>query len=66
MDISIRKITNGYILQIGSKQTFYDIPEAICGGMAEWVLETCKNLDAKKDDGGDVAAYKNLLKEWKS
>jgi hypothetical protein len=48
MNLNIEKITNGYIVSLDEKKTFCDVPEAICGVTAEWVLAECKRLDAKK------------------
>lgn len=55
MNINIEKISNGYVITIGSKKTFCDVPEAICGTLAEWALEECKRLDAGGDAGAQVA-----------
>ena len=45
MNLNIEKITNGYLVTINGKKTFYDVPEAICGATAEWVLAECKRQD---------------------
>jgi len=44
-NINLEKISNGFVLTIGSKKIFCDVPEAVCGAMAEWVLEECKNAE---------------------
>jgi hypothetical protein len=49
MNLNIEKITNGYLVTIDGKKTFYDVPEAICGATAEWVLAECKRLDSPPD-----------------
>lgn len=54
MNVDIRKISNGYILKLGDKETFCDVPEAICGLMAEWIMEECKLLETKRT--ADVTA----------
>ena len=46
MNVNIEKITNGYILTVDDVKTFCDVPEAICGTMAELILKHCKELDA--------------------
>lgn len=60
MNINIEKITNGYVLTVDGVKTFCDVPEAICGTMAELILKHCKELDAapapgKKGLSGDLA-----------
>jgi hypothetical protein len=30
---------------LDGKKTFYDVPEAICGATAEWVLAECKRQE---------------------
>jgi hypothetical protein len=57
MNINIEKISNGYVATIDGKKTFFDVPEAICGATAEWVLEECKALEA--DPSVDIS---NALK----
>jgi hypothetical protein len=49
MNLNIEKITNGYLVTIDGKKTFYDVPEAICGATAEWVLAECKRLESAPD-----------------
>lgn len=49
MNVSIEKIENGFIVTLGSKKTFCDVPEAVCGVLAEWALKMCENIDAEND-----------------
>jgi hypothetical protein len=50
MNLNIEKISNGYLVTLDGKKTFYDVPEAICGATAEWVLAECKRLEAEPTD----------------
>jgi hypothetical protein len=61
VNVSIEKISNGYVVTIDGKKTFCDVPAAICGLTSEAVLETCTRLDNKTDYVGDAA--KVLLKQ---
>jgi hypothetical protein len=45
MNITIEKLTNGYVVTINGKRTFCDVPEAICGMTSEAVLAECERLD---------------------
>lgn len=51
MNLDIKKISNGYVVSLDGKETFFDIPEAICGHVAEWIQDYCKHLDAKPSAG---------------
>jgi hypothetical protein len=57
VNVSIEKISNGYVITIDGKKTFCDVPEAICGLTSEAVLAECTRLDY----AGDAA--KVLLKQ---
>jgi hypothetical protein len=61
MKLDIRKITNGFVVSIDGVETFCDIPEAICGHVAEWVQERCRNLESKTSYAGADAAMKSQL-----
>jgi hypothetical protein len=45
MNINIEKIENGFVVTIGSKKTFCDCAEAICGVTSQWVLDECDRLE---------------------
>lgn len=45
MNIDIEKIENGFVVTIGSVKTFADVPEAVCGILAEWALKLCENME---------------------
>lgn len=44
MNINIEKISNGFILALGDKRIFCDVPEAVCGELAQWALAECENV----------------------
>jgi hypothetical protein len=50
MNVTIEKITNGYVVSIDGKKTFCDVPEAICGLTSEWVLAECQRLEKPKPE----------------
>ena len=54
MEIKIIKIENGYLISIGNKTTFCDVPEAICGITSEWVFEEVARAD-KPNTYGELA-----------
>lgn len=58
MNIQIEQISNGFIVLLGNKKIFCDVPEAVCGVLAEWALAECENSKeaAKLVSQGDFAA----------
>jgi hypothetical protein len=50
MNVSIEKITNGFVVTIDGVKTFCDVPEAICGLTSEWVLKECEKKTPEQDD----------------
>lgn len=59
MNISIEKISNGFILTLNDKRIFCDVPEAVCGELAQWALAECENL--KEELEVNLAAFEELL-----
>ena len=45
MNVNIEKISNGFVVTIGSTKTFCDVPEAVCGELAKWALKECERLE---------------------
>lgn len=43
MNIDIEKISNGFVLTLNGKRIFCDVPEAVCGELAQWALAECEN-----------------------
>lgn len=62
MNISIEKISNGFVISIGNKKTFCDVPEAVCGVLAEWALQVCENGE---QEGGAQVSLKSYIDQMK-
>jgi hypothetical protein len=50
MNINIEKISNGFVLTLGGKRVFCDVPEAVCGELAQWALAECENATESTED----------------
>lgn len=61
MNVNIEKITNGYILTVDGAKTFCDVPEAICGTMAELILKHCKELETKPSATEFATAMQRMI-----
>lgn len=61
ISVSIEKISNGFVITIDGKKTFCDVPEAICGELAQWALKTCEDLQPEKNS--DSEDYMKLMKQ---
>lgn len=64
INVSIEKISNGFVITIDGKKTFCDVPEAICGELAQWALKTCENLKelkSKKSAVDELYEYQKLM-----
>ena len=55
MNISIEKISNGFVLTLGGKRGFCDVPEARCGELAQWALAECENATESTEDRMEAA-----------
>lgn len=55
MNVHIEKISNGFILTIGIKRVFCDVPEAVCGELAQWALAECENTISTSEAALKVA-----------
>lgn len=44
MNVDIEKISNGFVLTLNGKRIFCDVPEAVCGELAQWALAECENV----------------------
>lgn len=63
MNVTIEKITNGFVVTVDGKKTFCDVPEAICGLTSEAVLAECARLEkgGASEDGQMNAALAQAL-----
>lgn len=50
MNVHIEKISNGFILTLDGKRIFCDVPEAVCGELAQWALAECESAKESTTD----------------
>lgn len=56
MNIEIKKIENGFVVTIGSKQTFCSEAMGICGLLAEWAQAEVDRLEKTPSPGEQLSA----------